>query len=199
MGQKLQKEFYLRANVLEIARDLLGQILVTKIGNNITAGIIVETEAYRPDDRASHAYLRKKTKRNSVMFCEGGIAYVFMNYGIHYLFNVVTNLGEEPDAILIRGLEPVAGIETMMERRNKSAPARITSGPGALSQALGIDLKLNGKSLQGNEVWIEESNPLNSNKIDVISSTRIGIDYAGKHASLPWRFYVRNNPWISKT
>ncbi|HLF34255.1 MAG TPA: DNA-3-methyladenine glycosylase [Cyclobacteriaceae bacterium] len=199
MGQKLQKEFYLRANVLEIARDLLGKTLVTKIGNNITSGIIVETEAYRPDDRASHAYLRKKTKRNSVMFCEGGIAYVFINYGIHYLFNVVTNLEGEPDAILVRGLEPVSGIETMMARRNKSVPARITSGPGALSQAMGIDLKLNGINLRGNTVWIEDNKSLNSNKMDIISSTRIGIDYAGKHASLPWRFYIRDNVWISKT
>ena len=132
------------------------------------------------------------------MFAEGGVAYVFMNYGIHYLFNVVTNIKEEPDAILIRSLQPVSGLETMMIRRNKTSDSRITSGPGALSKAMAIDLSLNGENLLGDKIWIEDDNSLNLSISHIVSSNRIGVGYAGKHALLPWRFYFKNNPWISK-
>ena len=132
------------------------------------------------------------------MFEEGGVAYIFMNYGIHYLFNVVTNIINEPDAVLIRGLQPLKGTETMKLRRKKLTDARITSGPGALSKAMGIDLRLNGKSLLENIIWIEENDSINIRNLRVISSRRIGIDYAGEHAMLPWRYYIKDNPWVSK-
>jgi DNA-3-methyladenine glycosylase len=198
MGQKLLKEFYLRDDVITIARDLLGKILIRNLHGVLTSGIIIETEAYHPEDRASHAFMRRKTKRNSVMFEEGGVAYVFMNYGIHFLFNVVTNIKEEPDAVLIRSLQPVSGIETMKSRRNKITDSRITSGPGALSKAMAIDLSLNGESLSGDLIWIEEYQSALPDNSQIISTKRIGIDYAGEHASYPWRFYFKNNPWISK-
>ena len=198
MRKVLPHKFYTRNDVHAIARELLGKVLVTHIGEQTTSGIIVETEAYCPDDRASHAYQRKLTRRNSVMFREGGIAYVFMNYGIHYLFNVVTNLENEPDAVLIRALQPLEGIEVMMKRRDKPDPTRITSGPGALSKALGIDLNQNGLNLSGEIVRIEEDDSLNLGGFKIVSSRRIGVDYAGEHARLPWRYYIKNNLWISK-
>ena len=198
MTKKLTKDFYTRPDVTLIARELLGKVLVTNIGKKITSGIIVETEAYRSDDRACHAFMKKKTKRNSVMFEAGGIAYVFMNYGIHFLFNVVTNVKDEPDAVLVRALQPLTGLEEMMNRRLKQDEKRITSGPGALSKALGIDLALNGTDLTGNKCWIEENDSLNLGNFKVVKARRIGIDYAGEHAMYPWRYYVRNNPWVSK-
>jgi len=198
MGQKLSKEFYQRDDVISIAKDLLGKLLIRNLNGVLTSGIIVETEAYHPEEMASHAFQRRRTKRNSIMFEEGGVAYVFMNYGIHYLFNVVTNIKEEPDAILIRALQPVSGLETMMVRRNKTADSRITSGPGALSKAMAIDLNLNGESLLGEKIWIENDNSLDLSNYNMVSSKRVGVEYAGEHASLPWRFYFKNNPWISK-
>ena len=132
------------------------------------------------------------------MFEEGGIAYVFMNYGIHYLFNVVTNVKAEPDAVLIRALEPVEGIDEMMKRRMKQDEKRITSGPGALSKALGINLEINGENLAGKKRWIEANDSANFRNFSVVKSRRIGIEYAGEHAMLPWRFYIKNNPWVSK-
>jgi DNA-3-methyladenine glycosylase len=198
MSGKLKKDFYTRSDVTGIAGDLLGKVLSTKIDGKLTSGIIVETEAYRSDDRACHAFQKKKTKRNSVMFGEGGIAYVFMNYGIHFLFNVVTNIRDEPDAVLIRALEPVEGIDEMMIRRMKQDEKRITSGPGALTRALGINLEINGEDLAGKKCWIEVNDSLNFRNFSVVNSKRIGIDYAGEHAMLPWRFYIKNNPWVSK-
>jgi DNA-3-methyladenine glycosylase len=193
---KLTPEFYLDKNVVKIARSLLGKILFTKIDDIVTAGRIVETEAYSWKERASHAY-RGKTPRNAIMFDEGGVAYVYLCYGIHHLFNIVTNHEGIADAVLIRAVEPIAGIETMKERRGKiSNEFQLTSGPGKLSKALGIDRKLNGKSLSQNEVWLEDGGAsLPSRKI--VASKRIGIDYAGEDALLPWRFTIQNNLWVS--
>jgi DNA-3-methyladenine glycosylase len=196
MNNKIQKEFYLRPDVTEIARDLLGQILVTRINGEHTSGIIIETEAYSPDDRASHAFQHKKTRRNASMFMEGGISYVFMNYGIHFLFNVVTNVREEPDAVLIRGLEPLDGKDIMMQRRGKNDLSRITSGPGSLSKAMAIDLNLNGISLMSDRLWIETGNSVPGK--DIVCTRRIGVEYAGEHAKLARRYYLKNNPWVSK-
>jgi len=193
---KLPESFYTRSNVTTIARQLLGKILATKINGEVTSGVIVETEAYSDKERGSHAF-RGMTKRNEVMFGRGGKAYVYLCYGVHEMFNVVTNHERKADAILIRALEPIEGIEAMMERTNKSSLARITSGPGKLTKALGIDRKLNGKKLGTNKIWIEDKG-LKIKPSDIVSSPRIGIDYAGEDALLPWRYTIRNNKWISK-
>ncbi|GHN03032.1 putative 3-methyladenine DNA glycosylase [Cytophagales bacterium WSM2-2] len=193
---KLPLEFYLRKNVTTIAKELLGKILVVKTNGQLTSGIIVETEAYSYKEKGSHAH-RGMTKRNEVMFSEGGIAYVYLCYGVHEMFNVVTNKKGEADAILIRALEPLSGIELMMQRMRSDSPKRITSGPGKLAKALGIDRTHNGIELDSNELWIEDIGT-RIKKSDIVSDTRIGIDYAGKDALLPWRFTVKNNPWVSK-
>ncbi len=194
---RLTPEFYLDKNVVKIARSLLGKVLFTKIDRLVTAGRIVETEAYSWKERGCHAY-KGKTARNAVMYNEGGVAYVYLCYGIHHLFNIVTNYEGIADAVLIRALEPVVGIEIMKERRGKiSNEFQLTSGPGKLSEALGIDRNLNGKSLFQSEVWLEDDGAsLPNNKI--ITSKRIGIDYAGEDALLPWRFTIKDNVWISK-
>ncbi len=152
---KLPISFYQRQNVVTIARDLLGKVLCTQFNGNLTSGIIVETEAYSFVERGCHAY-RGMTERNKVMFELGGISYVYLCYGIHHLFNVVTNREGKADAILVRALEPKNGIEMMMERMHVKSPKRITSGPGKLTKALGIDRSHNGKQLFDQELWIEE-------------------------------------------
>jgi len=159
--------------------------------------IIVETEAYSHTEKGCHAYNNRMTTRNEVMFNEGGHAYVYLCYGIHYLFNVVTNKNGIGDAVLIRALEPLKGVDIMMKRTGVKEPARITSGPGKLTKAMGIDRGLNGKSLLGREVWIEE-NDARLTGASIQASPRIGIDYAGKDAELPWRFTIKDNPWISR-
>ena len=195
MSKRLPESFYQRSDVVEIARDLLGKVLLTKIGKKISGGIIVETEAYNgANDKASHAYPNKITKRTEIMFGEGGFAYVYLCYGLHYLFNVVTNVKGVADAVLIRAIEPVIGLNIIKKRRGTSL-SRLTSGPGKLSQGLGITTRLNAKSLAGNLIWIEEGNDKDF-EIDV--SKRIGVDYAGKDAFLPWRFSIKNNSWVSK-
>jgi len=195
----VKKDFYLRNDVVQIAQDLLGTILYTRIDNEITSGIIVETEAYCGSiDKASHAYPDRLTKRNRVMFKDGGKAYVYLIYGIHYLFNIVTNKSSKADAVLIRALEPVSGLDIMMERRKTNTLKRITSGPGILSKAMGIDTSLYGEDLTGRKVWLECGNRDSINK-KIIKTTRIGVDYAGEDAKLPWRFYLKDNPWISKS
>jgi DNA-3-methyladenine glycosylase len=175
---------------------LLGKILVTKINNKITSGMIVETEAYSDSERGSHAF-KGMTKRNEVMFERGGKTYVYLCYGVHEMFNVVTNREGKADAILIRALEPFAGIDTMLERMNRNSPEKITSGPGKLTKAMGIDRKLNGEKLWTNKIWIEDKG-IKVKPSDIKSSVRIGIDYAGEDALLPWRFIIRENKWISK-
>ncbi len=185
-------------DVVAISRNLLGKILYTFIDQKITAGKIVETEAYSGKiDRASHAYPNRKTRRNAIMFEEGGVAYVYLIYGIHHMFNVVTSSMGIPNAILIRALEPISGLDTMCERRGKTNLYKITSGPGSLSLAMGIDLNLYGCSLQSQRIWIEDSGILvNDNQI--VATSRVGVDYADEDAFLPWRFYIRDNPWISR-
>lgn len=193
---KLPISFYQRQNVVTIARDLLGKVLCTQFNGNLTSGIIVETEAYSFVERGCHAY-RGMTERNKVMFELGGISYVYLCYGIHHLFNVVTNREGKADAILVRALEPKNGIEMMMERMHVKSPKRITSGPGKLTKALGIDRSHNGKQLFDQELWIEEVSKRISSK-NIIESKRIGIDYAGEDANLLWRFSVKKNEWVSK-
>jgi DNA-3-methyladenine glycosylase len=195
---KLNEDFYQGTKVTQIARNLLGKALFTNIDGVVTAGVIVETEAYSWKERGCHAFASRKTGRNAIMFEKGGHAYVYLCYGIHYLFNVVTNIQGVADAVLIRALEPLTGIEVMKLRRGEPAnPFHLTSGPGKLSMALGIDRSFNGKFLGDNEVWIEDIGKIIARK-DIEASPRIGIDYAGEDANLPWRFTIRGNRWISR-
>jgi DNA-3-methyladenine glycosylase len=195
---KLPVDFYQRKSVVKIARDLLGKGLFTNIDGVVTGGMIVETEAYSWKEKGCHAYNGRRTQRNEIMFGRGGYTYVYLCYGMHYLFNVVTNVEGVADAVLIRALEPIGGIPEMTIRRGTALNKfHLTSGPGKLSKALGIDRRMNGKSLSENEVWIEDlGKKISSRNIGV--TPRIGIDYAGDDASLPWRFFIINNPWVSK-
>lgn len=196
---KLSREFFLRNDVALIARELLGKILYTSCNGNLTGGMITETEAYDgPWDKASHAYGNKRTHRTEVMFHEGGKAYIYLCYGLHHLFNVVTGKEGIPQAVLIRAVKPITGIEIMLQRRNlkQNMPA-ISNGPGKLSQALGITGKLNGVLLTEQRIWIEDL-PQAVAPLEIVTSTRIGIDYAEEHVSLPFRFYLKNEKYISK-
>ena len=195
---KLTDSFYRRTSVVKIARELLGKVLFTNVNGIITAGMIVETEAYSWKEKGCHAYGAKKTNRNAVMFEKGGHTYVYLCYGMHHLFNIVTNETNIPEAVLIRAIQPVHGIEEMIMRRgNLKNEFHLTSGPGKLTKALGIDRKLNGKFLTGNEVWVEDAGNRVSSR-DIVRSPRIGIDYAGDDARLPWRFTLSGNDWLSK-
>jgi DNA-3-methyladenine glycosylase len=195
---KLSRDFYQRKNVVKIARELLGKGLFTSKDGVIAGGMIVETEAYSWKEKGCHAYNNRKTQRNAIMFGEGGFSYVYLCYGMHCLFNVVTNEEGIADAVLIRALEPLTGVGDMTLRRGNSfSQNHLTSGPGKLSKALGIDRTMNGKSLLDSEVWIADL----GNKIapgNIVAGPRIGIDYAGEDAMLPWRFLVKNNPWVSR-
>jgi DNA-3-methyladenine glycosylase len=192
----LPKHFYQRPNVVKIAKELLGKIVVTHVSGRLTSGIIVETEAYSYVEKGCHAY-RGKTNRNSAIFNNGGCAYVYLCYGIHSMFNVVTNKEGKADAVLIRAVQPLVGAEFMLERTRAKQLARITSGPGKLCNALGIDRKLNNYPLNGNDVWIE-SDGANIPARNILASPRIGIGYAGEDALLPWRFTIKGNVWVSK-
>lgn len=195
---KLPESFYERKNVVKIARELLGKSLFTNVGNIVTGGIIVETEAYSWKEKGCHAFGGKMTERNKIMFGKGGYAYVYLCYGMHHLFNVVTNIEGTADAILIRAIQPTVGIEKMKHRRGEAKnPHHLTSGPGKLTQALQINRTFNGKYLLNNDVWIEDLGVIVKNK-DIIASKRIGIEYAGEDASLLWRFTINNNKWISR-
>ena len=197
---KLLADFYQRDDVLLISRELLGKVLCTNFHGKLTSGIIVETEAYAGGtDKASHAYGGRRTKRTETMYSSGGTAYVYLCYGIHHLFNVITNVEGVPHAILIRAIQPLDGIDIMLRRRNlKNISSRLTAGPGILSQAMGISVHISGQSLLDKQIWIENreyNSPLKDFKI--ISSPRVGVQYAGKDVSNPWRFQVENSPWVS--
>ena len=194
---KLDESFYHGNDVVKIARDLLGKGLFTKFSNHLIGGMIVETEAYSHRERGCHAYQGKMTNRNEVMFRDGGHAYVYLCYGIHNMFNVVTNLEGEADAVLIRALEPVKGIEWMKKNMRTVTERRITSGPGKLTKALGIDRTHNASLLWSRHIWLEDLG-VKLRRKDIEASPRIGIDYAGEDALLPWRFTIKGNPWISK-
>ena len=194
---KLDGSFYQRKDVVRIAKELLGKVLLTNIDEKITGGIIVETEAYSYKEKGCHAYNNRMTERNKVMFKSGGHAYVYLCYGIHHLFNVVTNVEGKADAVLIRALEPVVGENYILRRMKSDSIKRTTSGPGKLTKALGIDRELNGDHLLNDRVWIEDQR-IKILKNSVIASPRIGIDYAGEDASLLWRFTIKENEWISR-
>lgn len=193
--EKLDRSFYLNEDVVQVARNLLGKVLVSNIDGKLTAGKIVETEAYcGRGDKACHANGRR-TPRTEVMYGEGGHAYVYLCYGIHHLINVVTNAEAQADAVLIRALEPLVGIDAMIKRR-KNTKAKLTSGPGTLSQAMGVQVEMTGADLLGDELWIAKGDPLHS--FEIQSDVRIGVDYAEEDALRPWRFIVKGNKYVSK-
>ncbi len=195
---KLPREFYTRPNVLTVARELLGKLLVipSRDGRRVS-GEIVEVEAYRgPQDRAAHSYGGRRTKRTETMYSIGGTVYVFFVYGMYYQFNVVTSAPDSPHAVLIRAVEPVEGIEFMRKRRSGQSDHNLTNGPGKLCIALGIDRKLDAADLLGDRVWLEEGT--NIARSQIASGPRIGIDYAGEWVDKPWRFWVKGNPYVSR-
>ncbi|MBS1780487.1 MAG: DNA-3-methyladenine glycosylase [Bacteroidetes bacterium] len=195
----LTESFYTRKDVVKIAKELLGKVLVTNIDGIQTSGMIVETEAYAGvGDKASHAYGNRRTNRTEIMFRNGGSAYVYLCYGIHHLFNVVTNVQDVPHAVLIRAIEPLEGIEYMLERRNKEklTPA-LTAGPGAMSAALGIVTSHTGLLLRDDAIYIEDRGIKVPAK-DIVAATRVGVAYAQEDAMLPYRFYIKGNKYVSK-
>lgn len=196
--KKIGISFYKRDDVLLIAKELLGKILVTKWNGIITSGRIVEVEAYNGiNDKASHSFGGRRTKRNEIMYADGGVVYVYLCYGIHHLFNVVTNSKETPHAILIRALEPIKGIDEMLRRVGKNKlDTTLTRGPGNLSKALGLFSFHSGQSLLGKDLFIV-SDDFVYKKNEIIASPRIGVDFAGKDALLPYRFYIKGNPFVS--
>jgi DNA-3-methyladenine glycosylase len=196
--KKLGLSFYNRDDVVQIARDLLGMVLTTTFDGAVTSGRIVETEAYAGViDRASHAYGERRTARTSIMYEKGGFAYVYLCYGIHHLFNVVTNRENIPHAILIRAVEPIEGISVMLRRtKKKLLDYTLTKGPGNVSRALGITTANTGESLLGDELFIADDGYKVSSKM-IVATPRIGVDYAGEDALLPYRFILKDNPYVS--
>lgn len=196
---RLPRSFYTRADVVRIGRDLLGTHIFTRIDGRLTGGMIVETEAYAgPEDRASHAWNNRRTRRTEVMYARGGVAYIYFCYGMHNLFNIVTNREGVPHAVLIRAMEPTHGISTMLRRRHKLKLDRsLTSGPGSVACALGLTTRHSGTDLAGPVVWLERRLRKNT-RFDIIASPRVGVDYAGSHAKRPWRFRIRGNPWAGR-
>ena len=198
MNRKLPRQFYTRSDTLEIAKDLLGKVLVvpTKTGERVS-GIIVETEAYLgAEDKAAHSYNNRRTKRTETMFAVGGTVYIFFIYGMYFQFNIVVGEIDTPHAILVRAVEPSENIEMMRERRGKMADKNLTSGPGKLCIALDIDRRFNNADLTKNEIWLEEGEKFSTENI--ACGKRIGIDYAEEYAEKPWRFWVKDNLFVSK-
>lgn len=196
---KLPQSFYLDSDVVSLSKQLLGKYLFTSIDGLLTGGYIIETEAYNGViDKASHAFGNKRTGRTEIMYREGGIAYVYLCYGIHEMLNVVASPQEQPRAILIRAIEPTTGVDIMLRRKGmETLKPNITSGPGSVAKALGIDRKLNGISLQSDQLWIEDRG-LTFTDDQIAAVPRIGVAYALEDALLPYRFYVKGNKYVSK-
>lgn len=197
--QKLPREFYLRDDTLEIARDLLGKTLVVPdSGGARVSGVIVEAEAYLGAiDKAAHAFGNRRTPRTEIMFAAGGRAYVFFIYGMYFNLNVTVGVPDSPHCVLIRAVEPKENAEIMRERRGrKMKETNLTSGPGKLCIALGIDKSFNGANLSGERIWIETG--ANLKEKEIAAGKRIGIDYAEEFAEKPWRFWIKDNPFVSR-
>jgi DNA-3-methyladenine glycosylase len=188
----LKSSYYLHTDVVFLAKDLIGKTLCTRINNKLTCGIITETEAYAGvNDKASHAYNGKRTNRTEILYSKGGVSYVYLCYGIHRLFNIVTNTKGIPHAILIRAIYPTEGIEEIIKRRGVKLSHHLCVGPGKVSQALGIDLMHNSLSLTGKEIWLQDDH-IKIKESDIHVGPRIGVDYAGEDAKLPYRFWTTN-------
>lgn len=194
----LPQSFYERADVVTITKELMGKIVVTNFSNTLTAGRIAEAEAYNgPFDKAAHSYNNRRTKRTEVMYGPGGAAYVYLCYGLHQMFNIVTNKAGIPNAVLIRALEPLAGIETMLARSNKNIHGfDLTRGPGNVAKALGLNTSHTGMNLQGHELYISDDG-FGYKENEIAVTARIGVDYAAEDALLPYRFIVKGNKYVS--
>lgn len=196
--KKLPREFYLRADTLQIAQDLLGKLLVVRDDNGERiSGMIVEVEAYLGEiDKAAHSYNGRRTPRNEITYDIGGKVYVFFIYGMYFQLNVVCGKKNSPHVCLIRAIEPIENVEIMRERRGKMKDKNLTSGPGKLCIALGIDKTLNGEDLLGDKIWLEDYKKFSTDEI--ACGKRIGIDYAEEFAEKPWRFWVKDNEFVSR-
>ena len=196
---KLPQSLYLNSDVVSLSKQLLGKYLFTSINGLLTGGYIIETEAYNGViDKASHAFGNRRTARTETMYKEGGIVYIYLCYGIHEMLNVVVSAEGEPRAILIRAIEPTTGIDIMLGRKNmETLKPNITAGPGSVAKALGIDRKLNGISLESNQLWIEDRG-LAFTEDQIAAVPRIGVAYAQEDALLPYRFYIKGNKYVSK-
>ncbi|RZL12939.1 MAG: DNA-3-methyladenine glycosylase [Hymenobacter sp.] len=195
----LPLKFYQQPDVLAIARALLGKVVCTKIDGELTTGRIVETEAYRHEgDPSITLHLQRKAKQAQALYQPGGHAYLYTVYRVHTLFNLTVHDAAHPDAVLIRAIEPLEGIDVMLRRRGLPKVARnLTAGPGVLSQALGLTPALNGELLTGPLIWLEDAGEVIDNE-NVIASSRVGLEYAGEEAvALPWRFRVKDSKWTS--
>jgi len=188
---KLDQSFYTRSSVAQIAKDLLGKVIFTRFGGILTGGIITETEAYKgATDKASHAYNNRKTERTEIMYSTGGVAYIYLCYGVHHLFNFVTNQKGIPHAILLRGIYPIEGIPSMEKRTNKKFTQKgFSDGPGKLSKALAIKTHHTGLDLTGNTIWVEDKG-ISIKEEDIVVTPRIGVDYAGEDTALLYRFLM---------
>lgn len=196
--KKIPSSFYRNEDVVELAQALLGKLVVTKLDGVTTIARIVETEAYNGvTDRASHAFGGRRTARTEVMYSPGGVAYVYLCYGMHHLFNIVTGRANVPHAVLIRALEPLEGIEKMLQRRHKKQlDFSLTKGPGSAAQAMGIVTLHSGISLQSSEIFLADDGFTFTHEA-LIATPRIGVDYAQEDALLPYRFLVKGNKYVS--
>lgn len=190
---KIGSAFYLRDDVVQISRELIGKALCSKVEGRVTKALITETEAYAGvGDKASHAYGGRRTKRTEPMFASGGIAYVYLCYGIHHLFNVVTGNAGTPHAVLIRAGQPLEGLSLMQRRRGRRATEKtLLAGPGSLAQALGITTRMTGESLLNDRIWIEDRG-LEFGQDQLQEGPRVGVDYAEEDALRPYRFAIRS-------
>ncbi|TVQ66161.1 MAG: DNA-3-methyladenine glycosylase [Balneolaceae bacterium] len=186
----LPRSFYETDDVVSIARSLIGKVLMHEHSDGITSGMIIETEAYSgTNDKACHACNGRRTARTEVMYGEPGHSYIYLCYGIHHLFNVVTNRAGRADAVLIRALWPLKGMDIMQIRRGTRNLTGLCDGPGKLTQALAITTNLNGLSLTGGALRIEDQG-FQTDQNAILQTPRIGIDYAEEDAALPWRFLI---------
>lgn len=200
--KKLNREFYNRDSIV-VAKELLGKVLVYENGGQKISAKIVETEAYMGiEDKAAHSYGGRRTPRVEVMYGGPGVAYIFLIYGLHCCFNIVTNEADIPQAVLIRAAEPVEGREYMAQRRfgtsyeqlTKSQRKGLTNGPGKLCGALSIDRNVNGEDLCGNNLYLEEGE---DQEFSIVTTKRVGIDYSEEAKDYPWRFYIKDNEYVS--
>ncbi|MBI5346423.1 MAG: DNA-3-methyladenine glycosylase [Chlamydiae bacterium] len=187
----LPLSFYVKEDVVFLAQEFLGKYLFTDI-DGLTGGMIIETESYAgATDKASHAYNFRRTKRNEAMYLNGGATYVYLCYGMHYMLNVVTNKIDIPHAILIRAIKPTHGVDLMLKRRTKDKIDKtLTVGPGTVTKALGINLSHNALKLNSSSIWIEDRG-IKLKKNEILSSERVGVEYAKEDAKLPWRFRIK--------
>lgn len=191
--EKLDRQFYAR-NACTVAHDLIGKILVHDSSDGRTSGIIVEAEAYcGPEDKAAHSYAGKRTTRTEIMYHEGGLAYVYLIYGMHCCFNVTASIPGKPEAVLIRAIEPLEGIGLMMSRRGISDSRNLTNGPGKLCRAMGITREHYGADLCGNELYIADG----GYDFPVVASERVNIDYAEEYRFMMWRYFAEGNRFVS--